>query len=155
VLDGWASSPGAADDIPLLRNSYEALPSRAHQRMFLDAALLLHDRPQLHLTTLWAAQLQQDEQHGGGRQVFRGMGWRSRGKRVHDDPRLQRSINNVEHCRLEAGKLLGELVKWSLLDLHDGSGSTADSLNGGAASKDTPSTVARCGSSGRTLNISC
>ena len=40
VLSSWASAPGPQDDIALLAKSYEALPSDAHRRMFLDAALL-------------------------------------------------------------------------------------------------------------------
>lgn len=34
--------------------NYELLPSDQHRMMFLDAALIMHDCPVAHLTTVWS-----------------------------------------------------------------------------------------------------
>ncbi len=45
---------------------YKGLPSDQHRHMFLDAALLLRDRPAAHLLALWEGQLLLDSGRNGG-----------------------------------------------------------------------------------------
>ncbi len=49
---------------------YEGLPSDQHRHMFLDAALLLRDRPAAHLLAMWEGQLLLDSgsNHGNSHQ---------------------------------------------------------------------------------------
>lgn len=49
------------DLMKVLSGSYERLPSNAHRRMFLDAALLLRGCRPAQLTALWEGQLLLDE----------------------------------------------------------------------------------------------
>jgi hypothetical protein len=101
----------------LLGKSYEALPSDAHRRMFLDAALLLHQQPAQHLTALWAAQLELDDSRHGAHLVLHGSGWRSRGRDmidVHGELRRERQAHT---CRKAADSLLDDLVSALLIVL--------------------------------------
>jgi hypothetical protein len=139
VLDEWGTAPGAANDVRRLCKSYEALPTDVPRRMFLDAALLLHGRPRSHLTTLWAAQLLQDESHSGDGMVLRSTGWRSRGKSLFDGSRQQRSVQDAQRCRTAADGALLNLVQWSFVVL-DGSGVNS----GGDACSNDPSAIKRC-----------
>eukprot|EP00208_Stichococcus_sp_RCC1054_P004684 CAMPEP_0206138148 /NCGR_PEP_ID=MMETSP1473-20131121/3105_1 /ASSEMBLY_ACC=CAM_ASM_001109 /TAXON_ID=1461547 /ORGANISM="Stichococcus sp, Strain RCC1054" /LENGTH=1759 /DNA_ID=CAMNT_0053531493 /DNA_START=839 /DNA_END=6118 /DNA_ORIENTATION=+ len=41
----------------VLRNSYQQLPRKAHRSMFLDAALMMLDRPVAHLIAVWQGEL--------------------------------------------------------------------------------------------------
>ncbi len=60
VLDAFTTGTDANEKLGLvLRTSYLRLPGEAHRCMFLDAALLLRDRPTAHLTALWEGQLLQ------------------------------------------------------------------------------------------------
>ena len=122
VLHDWGSVSGPADDLALLAKSYEALPSNAHRRMFLDAALLLHQQPEQHLTALWAAQLELDDSLSGGTEVFRGSGWRSRCEADTDVPHKMRQQRLSRTCSLRAIKLLKDLVSTSLVSLDSNQG---------------------------------
>jgi hypothetical protein len=117
ALEEWASVSGPADDLALLAKSYEALPSDAHRRMFLDAALLLRRQPLQHLTALWAAQLELDDSLGGSSSVFRGSGWRTRHNIYVDDQDAMRRQRQQDACRPRAAKLLDDLVASSLVSL--------------------------------------
>jgi hypothetical protein len=120
VLQDWALASGPADDLALLAKSYEALPSDAHRRMFLDAALLLLQQPSQHLTALWAAQLELDDSLSGGALVFRGSGWRLRSEARVDIPDGQRGQRHRDDCRIRADKLLQDLVSTSLVSQYSG-----------------------------------
>jgi hypothetical protein len=121
VLDDWASASGPADDIALLAKSYEALPSHAHRRMFLDAALLLHKHTAQELTAIWAAQLDLDDSHVGDGLVFRGSSWHKRGRGMAADSTYDvRHTRHRQACRRDAASLLDNLVSASLVHLDEG-----------------------------------
>jgi hypothetical protein len=115
ILDDWAAVRGQQDDLAVLAKSYSALPSDAHRRMFLDAALLLHQQPAQHLTALWEAQLGLDESLSCGELVFRGSGWRTRQEAHFDVSDEQRGQRQRDDCRLRADKLLQDLISTSLV----------------------------------------
>lgn len=117
VLENWAVASGKADDIRVLRKSYDALPSDAHRRMFLDAALLHHDWPAHHLTATWAAQLALDDEMSGGANALRGLGWRSRGRADQTSSWQQRADLQRSQCSDRTLVMLDQLVKSSLVQL--------------------------------------
>jgi hypothetical protein len=85
--------------------------------MFLDAALLLHQQPSQHLTALWAAQLELDDSLSGGAEMFRGSGWRTRGRNTSDAQNEARHERDSRLCQKAAEGLLEGLVSASLVIL--------------------------------------
>ena len=96
---------------------YSGLPSNEHRRMFLDAALLLRDRPAAHLLAVWEGQLLLHADSGGTPHLLPGRGQDADGAPEGDASWMQRRTAAAAQF---AVSLLTDLQKESLVDIVDG-----------------------------------
>lgn len=126
----------------VLRNSYQQLPRKAHRSMFLDAALMMLDRPVAHLIAVWQGELLLDPRFCARKASSSYLSWQN---------------NRRKASAMRATQLFEYLKGVSLIKATDGMETpTPDDQTGGPSGRSVgPPRCATRGSIPMTLLVTC